>query len=86
METTILLVDDEVKMLEAMASYLRNEGFRIVCATTGKDALTAAKTECPALVVLDWMLPGMSGIEVCRELRNTGSYGNYVDGKNGGDG
>lgn len=75
METTILLVDDEVKMLEAMASYLQNEGFRIVSATTGKDALTVAKTECPDLVVLDWMLPGMSGIEVCRELRNMGSYG-----------
>lgn len=75
METTILLVDDEVKILEAMASYLQNEGFRIVSATTGKDALTVAKTECPALVVLDWMLPGMSGIEVCRELRNMGSYG-----------
>jgi DNA-binding response OmpR family regulator len=75
METTILLVDDEVKMLEAMTSYLQNEGFRILSATTGKDALTVAKTECPALVVLDWMLPGMSGIEVCRELRNMGSYG-----------
>lgn len=75
METTLLLVDDEVKMLEAMASYLQNEGFRIVTATTGKDALTAAKTECPALVVLDWMLPGMSGIDVCRELRNKGNYG-----------
>ncbi|WP_426454381.1 response regulator transcription factor [Paenibacillus sp. S-38] len=75
MKTTLLLVDDEVKMLEAMASYLQNEGYRIVMATTGKDALTAAKTECPALVVLDWMLPGMSGIEVCRELRNMGSYG-----------
>lgn len=75
METTILLVDDEVKMLEAMASYLQNEGFRIVSATTGKDALTLAKSERPALVVLDWMLPGMSGIEVCRELRNMGPYG-----------
>ncbi|WP_248930638.1 response regulator transcription factor [Paenibacillus hamazuiensis] len=75
METTLLLVDDEVKMLEAMAAYLQNEGFRIVTATTGKDALTAAKTERPALVVLDWMLPGMSGIEVCRELRNMGSCG-----------
>jgi DNA-binding response OmpR family regulator len=62
-------------MLEAMALYLQNEGFRIVTATTGKDALTAAKKECPALVVLDWMLPGMSGIEVCRELRSMGSYG-----------
>jgi DNA-binding response OmpR family regulator len=75
METTLLLVDDEVKMLEAMASFLEKEGFRVVTAATGKDALTVAKTENPALVILDWMLPGMSGIEVCRELRNTGSYG-----------
>lgn len=75
METTLLLVDDEVKMLEAMAAYLRDEGFRIVSATTGKDALVAATQENPAVVVLDWMLPGMSGIEVCRELRAKGSYG-----------
>jgi DNA-binding response OmpR family regulator len=75
METTLLLVDDEVKMLEAMASFLEIEGFRVVSAATGKDALTLAKAENPALVVLDWMLPGMSGIEVCRELRNMGSYG-----------
>ncbi|TDF91357.1 response regulator transcription factor [Paenibacillus piri] len=75
METTLLLVDDEVRMLEAMASYLQKEGFRIVSATNGKDALTMAKSEKPALVVLDWMLPGLSGIEVCRELRNMGSYG-----------
>lgn len=75
METTLLLVDDEVKMLEAMAAYLRTEGFRIVSATTGKDALIAATKENPAVVVLDWMLPGMSGIEVCRELRTKGSYG-----------
>jgi DNA-binding response OmpR family regulator len=75
METTLLLVDDEVKMLEAMASFLQKEGFRVVSAATGKDALTVAKAENPALVILDWMLPGMSGIEVCRELRNTGSYG-----------
>ncbi|MCD9021965.1 response regulator transcription factor [Cohnella silvisoli] len=75
METTLLLVEDEVKMLEAMAAFLQNEGFRIVSATSGKDALIVAKAENPALVVLDWMLPGMSGIEVCRELRSMGSYG-----------
>ncbi|MDB4866234.1 MAG: response regulator [Cohnella sp.] len=75
METTLLLVDDEVKMVEAMASFLEKEGFRVVSAATGKDALTVAKAENPALVILDWMLPGMSGIEVCRELRNMGSYG-----------
>ncbi|MEX1031476.1 MAG: response regulator transcription factor [Paenibacillaceae bacterium] len=75
MEKTLLLVDDELKMLEIMAPYLRQEGYRVVTATTGKQALSIAKAENPLLVVLDWMLPEMSGIDVCRELRMTGSYG-----------
>jgi DNA-binding response OmpR family regulator len=75
METTLLLVDDEVKLLEAMSEFLQQEGYRIVTATTGKLALSVAKVENPALVVLDWMLPEMNGMEVCRELRKMGSYG-----------
>jgi DNA-binding response OmpR family regulator len=62
-------------MLEAMADFLRTEGFRIATAATGKEALLAAEAEKPALVVLDWMLPELSGIEVCRELRRSGSCG-----------
>jgi len=72
---TLLLVDDEVQMLEVIESYLKQEGFRVVTATTGLEALKVAKQENPTIVVLDWMLPGMSGIEVCRELRGTGNYG-----------
>jgi DNA-binding response OmpR family regulator len=75
METTLLLVDDEVKILEAMRVFLEKEGYRIVTATTGRLALSVAKVENPALVVLDWMLPEMNGMEVCRELRKTGHYG-----------
>ncbi|MCD9024637.1 response regulator transcription factor [Cohnella silvisoli] len=75
MEHTLLLVDDEPKMLEIMAPYLRQEGYRVVTATTGKQALIVAQAENPLLVVLDWMLPEMSGLDVCRELRKTGSYG-----------
>ncbi|RTE03093.1 response regulator transcription factor [Paenibacillus whitsoniae] len=75
METTLLLVDDEVKLLEAMTVFLEQEGFRIVTAATGKEALVMAKKEQPALVVLDWMLPEMSGIEVCRELRQMRACG-----------
>ncbi|MBB6730098.1 response regulator transcription factor [Cohnella zeiphila] len=73
--TTILLVDDEPKMIGALANFLQSEGFRIVTAATGKEALLAAEAEKPALVVLDWMLPELSGIEVCRELRRTASCG-----------
>jgi DNA-binding response OmpR family regulator len=71
----LLLVEDEKSMLEAMSEFLRGEGFEIVTARTGKEALAVAKSEAPDLVVLDWMLPEMSGIEVCKELRRTGNYG-----------
>jgi DNA-binding response OmpR family regulator len=74
-ETTLLLVEDEVKLIEAMSGFLQKEGFRIVTATTGKLALAVAKQENPALVVLDWMLPEISGIEVCRELRKMSKVG-----------
>jgi DNA-binding response OmpR family regulator len=75
METTLLLVDDEPKVLEILAPYLRQEGYRIVTATTGRGALALVQSERPTLVVLDWMLPEMSGIEVCREFRRQGPIG-----------
>ncbi|MBD2868116.1 response regulator [Paenibacillus arenilitoris] len=69
MPHTLLLVDDEEKVLEFMEPFLRQEGYRTVTAMTGTDALAKAKEHGPAVVVLDWMLPEMSGIDVCRELR-----------------
>ena len=75
MPHTLLLVDDEEKVLEFMEPFLRQEGFEIVTAKTGKEALQKAKEVKPSLVVLDWMLPEMSGIEVCRELRKTSRVG-----------
>jgi DNA-binding response OmpR family regulator len=58
-----------------MEPFLRQEGFEIVTAKTGKEALQKAKETNPSLVVLDWMLPEMSGIDVCRELRKTSHVG-----------
>ncbi|PYI55462.1 response regulator [Paenibacillus flagellatus] len=75
MPQTLLLVDDEEQVLEVMQSFLRQEGFAIHTATTGKEALRLAKDKKPDLVVLDWMLPETSGIEVCRELRATSRVG-----------
>jgi DNA-binding response OmpR family regulator len=72
---TLLLVDDEEKVLEFMIPFLRREGYEIVTAQTGKEALLAARSKQPSLVVLDWMLPEMSGIDVCRELRKMGRMG-----------
>ena len=75
MEPKLLLVEDEPEMLGEMTAYLQREGFRILKASTGTEALAIARNEQPDLVVLDWMLPGKSGIDVCREIRRTSQCG-----------
>ncbi|MFC4599932.1 response regulator [Cohnella hongkongensis] len=75
MTRTLLLVDDEDQVMAFMKKFLLQEGYRIVTASTGPEALRKAREADPALAVLDWMLPGMSGIEVCRELRKIGRMG-----------
>jgi DNA-binding response OmpR family regulator len=68
-EQTILVVDDEAAISEAVRARLSNEGFRVVLAADGRQALELAEAEQPDLVVLDLMLPGMDGLEVCRRLQ-----------------
>ncbi|WP_019004936.1 response regulator transcription factor [Cohnella laeviribosi] len=75
MPHTLLLVDDEEKVIEFMKPYLQAEGFEIITAKTGTEALHIAKLKKPSIVVLDWMLPEMSGIDVCRELRKISRMG-----------
>ncbi|XEC96565.1 response regulator transcription factor [Paenibacillus tarimensis] len=75
MPHTILLVDDEEKVLEFTEPFLQQEGFHTVTAKTGIEALKIAKDLRPSVVILDWMLPEMSGIDVCRELRSMGQAG-----------
>lgn len=65
----ILVVDDEVKIVEVIKSYLENEGFKVHVAYSGKQALEIFEKVNPSLVVLDLMLPDMSGEEVCKTLR-----------------
>ena len=67
--TRVLVVDDEVRLVELVAGYLRKEGFEVITAFDGSTALDLAREHDPDLVVLDVMLPGMDGVEVCRELR-----------------
>jgi DNA-binding response OmpR family regulator len=69
MPHTLLLVDDERRVLEFMEPFLQQEGFITATAGTGRAALDKASELRPSLVVLDWMMPEMSGIDVCRELR-----------------
>jgi two-component system, OmpR family, response regulator len=68
----ILVVDDEPAIVDAVATALRYEGFEVEEAATGHDALVAAATSEPDLIVLDWMLPDLDGIEVGRRLRERG--------------
>ncbi len=65
----ILLVDDEEDILDLLQYNLEQEGFEVIRATGGLEALEKARAENPALIVLDIMMPGMDGIEVCRRLR-----------------
>ena len=68
----ILVVDDEQSIVDAVATALRYEGYDVSEATTGRQALEAVAREEPDLVVLDWMLPDVQGIEVGRRLRARG--------------
>lgn len=65
---TILVVDDEQPIVDLVANYLRAAGYSVYCAFDGPAALTLARSARPDLVILDVMLPGIDGIEVCRRL------------------
>jgi DNA-binding response OmpR family regulator len=66
---TVLVVDDEEAIAEAVRARLENEGYRVLVAGDGGDAIEMAARERPDLVVLDLMLPGMDGLEVCKALQ-----------------
>ncbi|MEX2203810.1 MAG: response regulator transcription factor [Actinomycetota bacterium] len=66
---TVLVVDDEETIAEAVRARLENEGYRVLVAGDGGQAIETAARERPDLVVLDLMLPGMDGLEVCKELQ-----------------
>lgn len=72
MTAHILLVEDEVKLARFVELELSYEGYQVSVTHDGLSGLTAAREEHPDLVVLDWMLPGLSGVEICRRLRATG--------------
>lgn len=67
----ILVVDDEPDIVALVAYHLAKAGYRVATASTGPDALQTARQERPAMVILDLMLPGMSGYEVLEQMRAT---------------
>jgi len=67
---TILLVEDEPAQRAVLAYNLKSEGFDVIEAEDGEEALVMAQDSLPDLVLLDWMLPHVSGLEVCRRLKS----------------
>ena len=65
----ILIVDDELDMLELIGSFLKRQGFHIITASNGMDALRQLEKEPVDLVVLDIMMPDMDGFEVCQRIQ-----------------
>jgi len=68
-ERTVLVVDDEEAIAEAVGARLRSEGFRVLVCGDGPTAIELTRENRPDLVVLDLMLPGMDGLEVCKEIQ-----------------
>ncbi|MEO1592120.1 MAG: response regulator transcription factor [Cyanobacteria bacterium J06632_22] len=69
----ILVVEDEEKLAKFVEMELNYEGYKVTVANDGLSGLMAARDSEPDLVLLDWMMPGLSGVEVCRRLRSTGA-------------
>ncbi len=70
LKKSVLAVEDDKDILELLTYTLEKEGFDVVGATTGERALEAARSNTPDIILLDLMLPGIDGLDVCRELRS----------------
>ena len=73
MNERILIIEDDEAILRVLRRALAYEGYRVDTAVDGESGLTQARDHHPDLVILDWMLPGMDGLEVCQRLRAGGS-------------
>lgn len=65
----VLLVEDEAAQRELLSYNLEQEGYRVLQAVDGEEGMLVALEENPSLIILDWMMPGLSGIELCRQLK-----------------
>ncbi len=72
-DARVLVVDDEKKVVDLVTMYLKRDGYRVLAAYDGVQALELARQKQPDLIVLDLMLPGKDGLTVCRTLRDEGS-------------
>src|ERR671915_2315887 len=68
-----LVVEDDVKTADIVKAYLEKDGYDVVTIHDGRDGLSAARQSSPELIVLDLLLPGIGGLDICRTLRNESS-------------
>ncbi|GFZ93881.1 response regulator transcription factor [Nesterenkonia alkaliphila] len=68
-ESTVLVVDDEKPLADLVGTYLEQDGFSVLVSDNGQDAVYQAREQNPAVVILDLGLPGIDGVEVCRQIR-----------------
>ena len=66
---TLMIIDDDVATATALQAALRMAGYRVVCTADGQVALSMAVAILPDLIVTDWMMPGMDGVEICSRVR-----------------
>ena len=71
MKTKLLLVEDEDRLATVLKSFFEKENFNVAIVSDGEDAIFQAESLKPDIILLDWMLPNMSGLEICRQIRST---------------
>ncbi|MFP5394773.1 MAG: phosphate regulon transcriptional regulator PhoB [Alphaproteobacteria bacterium] len=69
MQPTVLIVEDDTALSELLQWHFNSEGYQVRATADGEDALIMVREELPDLIVLDWMIESLSGVEVCRQLR-----------------
>ena len=72
--TKILIIEDEPDIRETLAYNFKNEGFKVMAESSGEKALTLSKSFEPDIIILDLMLPDISGIDVCKKIKNSDEY------------
>jgi len=73
-KTKVLVIDDDVNICELIRLYMEKEGFEVVTVYNGSKALEVFRNEAPNIVILDIMLPGADGWQVCREIRKSAIF------------
>ncbi len=75
-KTKVMIVEDEVAIVTLLRYNLEKEGFAVIATGNGDEAVNLAKDNRPDIIVLDWMLPGMTGVEICKQIRWTNEIKN----------